>query len=86
MSLLGSWLDTTRKKHATFWGVVLFVILAALVGFNVFIRPHHAEYLYDKYPGFWAVFGLVVAVLMVFVMKILIYPLINGPEDSYDDE
>jgi hypothetical protein len=86
MPLLGPWLDRTRKKHATFWGLLFLVILAALVGINFFILPHHAEYLYDRYPGFWALFGMAVAVLMVLVMKKLIYPLITGPEDSYDDE
>jgi len=86
MSLLGRVLDTTRKKHAKFWGLVFFVILAGLVGINVLIRPHHAEYVYDTYPGFWALFGLGVALVMVLVMKKIIYPLIEGPEDSYDDE
>jgi len=86
MSPLGKWLDTTRKRHARLWGVVFFLILAGLVGINFFVFPYHAEYHYDAYPGFWALFGLAVAVLMVLVMKKIIYPLIAGPEDSYDDK
>ena len=86
MSFLGSWLDHTRKRHIKFWSRVFFFILAGLVGFNFFIHPHQAEYYYDIYPGFWAFFGLVVALLMVLVMKKVIYPLITGPEDTDDDK
>jgi hypothetical protein len=86
MTSLGNWLDKTRKRHAKIWAVVFFLILAALIGINFFVHPHHAEYLYDVYPGFWAGFGLFIALLMVLVMKKIIYPLITGPEDSYDDK
>jgi hypothetical protein len=34
--------------------------------------------------GFWAVFGVVVSVIMVLVLKKIIYPLINKPEAFYD--
>jgi uncharacterized ion transporter superfamily protein YfcC len=86
MSSLGKWLDTTRKRHTRFWGVVFLFILACLVAINFFLHPPHAEYHFDEYPGFWAFFGLVVALLMVLVMKKIIYPFITGPEDSYDDK
>jgi hypothetical protein len=86
MSSLGKWLDTTRKRDAKLWGVVFFLILACLVGINFLIHPPHVEYHYDGYPGFWALFGLVVALLMVLVMKKIVFPFITGPEDSYDDK
>jgi|YNPNPStandDraft_1061719.scaffolds.fasta_scaffold33998_2 predicted Co/Zn/Cd cation transporter (cation efflux family) len=86
MASLGRWLDTTRKRHARVWRRVFFVLLAILLAANIAVRPHHSEYGYDAYPGFWAVFGLVVAVGMVVVMKKLVYPLINGPEDPPDDD
>jgi hypothetical protein len=86
MSSLGKWLETTRKRDTVFWGILFFLILAGLVGINFLIHPPHAEYHYDEYPGFWALFGLAVAVLMVFVMKKIVYPFITGPEDSYDDK
>jgi hypothetical protein len=82
---LGNWLDITRKRHARRWTLVFFLILAGLVVANFFIHPHHPEYHYDVYPGFWAVFGLFVALVMVIVMKKIVYPLITGPEDSSDD-
>ncbi len=83
---IGRWLDTTREKHAGTWKILFFVLLAGLVGVNLFLRPHHAEYGYDTIPGFWAAFGLLVAVLMVLVMKKIVQPLIERPEESDDDD
>ncbi|MCK4388764.1 MAG: hypothetical protein KAV83_00825 [Desulfobacterales bacterium] len=81
---LGDWLEKTRIKHAKIWMGVFITIMAALVIFNLFIRPHHVEFGYDAYCGFWAVFGLGVCLLMVFVMKKIVQPFLAGPEDSYD--
>lgn len=54
---------------------------------NFYIHPHHAEFGLDAYPGFWAAFGLVLAMLMVFVMKKIIQPLLVRPEkESIDAE
>jgi hypothetical protein len=86
MSFLGPWLDNTRKQHIKLWTTVFFLILAVLVGINYFVRPHEAEYHLDKYPGFWPLFGLVVALLMIIVMKKIVFPLITGPEDTYDSK
>jgi len=85
MSLIGSWLEETRKSHRTAWKWLFFGFLAALVVLNFFIHPHHAEYIYDKYPAFWAVFGVVVAVAMVLIMKKGVQLIIAMPEDSEDD-
>jgi hypothetical protein len=82
---LGDWLDMTRKKHVKQWTLLFFLVLAGLVMGNFFIHPPHPEYHYDVYPGFWAVFGFFVALLMVIVMKKIIYPFIARPEDSSDD-
>ena len=82
---LGNWLDMTRRRHLKKWVLLFFFILAGLVVANFFIHPQHPEYHYDIYPGFWAVFGLFVALLMIIVMKKIVYPLISGPEDSSDD-
>ncbi len=85
MPSIGSWLEETRKNHRAGWTKLFFGFLAVLVALNFFIHPHHAEYVYDKYPGFWAVFGVGVAVVMVLIMKKIIQPLIVRPEDSEDD-
>jgi flagellar biosynthesis/type III secretory pathway M-ring protein FliF/YscJ len=52
---------------------------------NFFIHPRHAEYFLDNYPGYWALFGLVVAVVMVLVMKKIVQPLLKRPEEKDDD-
>ena len=83
---LGSLLEKTRTNHRTIWEGLFFGFLALLVVLNFFIHPHHVEYVYDKYPGFWAVFGVVVAVIMVLIMKKVVQPLfLEMPEDSEDD-
>lgn len=80
----GNILDRIRK-YATAWKAALFVFLAAAVLANVYVRPHEAEYRLDAYPGFWAVFGLLTALAMVWVMKIVVQPWIKRPEED-DDE
>jgi hypothetical protein len=64
--------------------VLFFLGLAGLVVANVFIRPHEAEYVFDAYPGFWAVFGLVVGLAMVIVMKKIVQPMISRGDDYYE--
>lgn len=66
------------------WRIVFFVILGILVGINVLIHPHHAEFGIDAYPGFWGVFGLVAGLAMVIIMKKIIQPLIARKEDFYE--
>jgi hypothetical protein len=64
-----------------FW----FAVLAGLLLLNIFIRPAHPHFGVDAYWGFWAVFGLGVGCIMVFVMKRIIQPLIVRKEDYYGD-
>ncbi len=61
-----------------------FILLAVLVGLNVFIRPHHAEFGFDTTPGFWGIFGLVIGLVMVIIMKKIIQPLIARKEGYYE--
>ena len=82
---LGNLLERMRRDYAGEWRIGLFIFLAAATGANFFIKPHTAEYTLDVYPGFWAVFGLLTAVAMVWVMKKVIQPLIKRPEEG-DDE
>ncbi|WP_432737103.1 hypothetical protein [Maridesulfovibrio sp. FT414] len=79
---LGKWFETQRTENLKFWKILFAAFLAVLVALNFFIHPHHPEYHYDVYPGFWALFALVASVAMVFVMKILIQPFLVGPEED----
>jgi len=83
MSLFGmllNWLRTRTRAIA----VLFFLGLAGLVVANVFVRPHEAEYVFDIYPGFWAVFGLIGGLAMVIIMKKIVQPMISRGDDYYD--
>ncbi len=68
------------------WKKGLWIFLGLILLANFFIHPHEAEYGLDAYPGFWAVFGLLVTVAMVFVMKKIIQPMLVRPEEHTDVE
>lgn len=81
---LGKILLEQAKKRGQ-WLRALFSVLAALVALNLFLRPHEPHFVLDAWPGFWAVFGLGVGAVMVFVMKKIVQPLIVRKEDHYND-
>ncbi len=83
MSLFGMLLAELRARRGVF-GVLFFLGLAGLVGANVFIRPHVVEFVYDAYAGFWPVFGLVVGLALVIVMKKIVQPMISRGDDYYE--
>lgn len=64
--------------------LLLFILLAILVVLNFFIGPYDPHVAWEVFPGFWAVFGFVLAVAMAFVMKRIIAPIIGAPEDIHD--
>ncbi|SNS07314.1 hypothetical protein SAMN04488503_2580 [Humidesulfovibrio mexicanus] len=83
MSLFGMLLNWLRSKTGII-SALFFLGLAGLVLANVFIRPHHAEFGLDAYPGFWAVFGLVGGLAMVIIMKKIVQPMISRGDDYYE--
>ena len=86
MSALGNFLERARTQHLKGWKIGFFVFLALALGANFFIHPHHAEFGLDAHPGFWAGFGLVISIVMVFVMKKIIQPMLVRPEETIDVE
>jgi hypothetical protein len=83
-SNLGDMLDHTRKHNIGRWKLGLLFFLGLILLANHYVHPHHAEYGYDGYIGFWAGFGLVVAVGMVILMKKIIQPILVRPEEHDD--
>jgi TRAP-type C4-dicarboxylate transport system permease small subunit len=67
------------------WRLAFFLILIVILVLNIFIRNEHPHFGIDRYPFFWAAFGLIVGVAMVFLVKKIIQPLIKKPEDYYGD-
>ncbi len=80
----GKILEETRNKTA-FWRYLFYLVLAVLVGANFFIHPHHPHFGLDRYPGFFALFGLSAGFAMVWLMKKIVQPLIARKEDFYGD-
>ena len=72
-------------RRGGLWMILWAAVLAFLMFLNIFIHPHHPHFVIDIVPWFWAVFGLGVGVIMVFVMKKKIQPLIVRKEDYYND-
>ncbi len=83
MSLFGMLLNWLRSKTCVL-AVLFFLGLAGLVVANVFVRPHEAEYVFDVYPGFWSLFGLVGGLAMVIIMKKIVQPMISRGDDYYE--
>lgn len=84
MNGLGAFLERQRELRGA-WLKALYGVLAALVLLNLFVGPHEPHFGLDAYPGFWALFGLVVGVLMVVIMKRMVQPVIVRREDHYGD-
>jgi peptidoglycan/LPS O-acetylase OafA/YrhL len=82
--LLGRWLEIARERAGTF-KVLLYLVLAALVGLNFLIVPHEPEFAAEKLPGFWALFALIGTVVMVVVLKKIVYPILAQPEEDSND-
>ncbi len=83
-SFLGAFIQAQLRLTIP-WMILWFATLALLLILNIFIRPEHPHFVVDAYWGFWAVFGLGIGCLMVYVMKRIIQPLIVRKEDYYGD-
>jgi hypothetical protein len=83
---LGNFLDRMRKgRSLRVWKLALLVFLGAMLAVDSFVCPYRGETFLDNHPGHWAVFGLLVSVAMILVMKKVVQPLLRRPEDK-DDE
>jgi len=49
--------------------LVVLIYLCVLVILNFFILPYEPHFRMDSWPGFWAVFGVVVAIILGRVAK-----------------
>ena len=83
-SYLGAFIQAQLRLTIP-WMMLWFGTLAFLLVLNIFYRPDHPHFVLDAYWGFWAVFGLGIGCLMVYVMKRIIQPLIVRKEDYYGD-
>jgi TRAP-type C4-dicarboxylate transport system permease small subunit len=86
LGFLGRFLDKQLTPERTrTWRIVFFLALAVIALLNIIIRNHHPHFGVDAYPFFWVLFGLIVGVVLVFLVKKIIQPLIKRSEDYYGD-
>ena len=58
--------------------------LGLLIVQNHFIQNHHPHFALEKFPGFWAFFGLAVALVLGRVAKGLAHTVLGKDESFYD--
>jgi len=77
-----STLTLLRKKPRLMLGIFL-LILGATVFFDFTAERHAAHFVGDRIRGFWALFGVVGAVLMTKFMKGIGHAFLMQPTDFY---
>lgn len=63
--------------------LVLYLVMAAAIVFDIFIPRHEAHFFGDKIPVFWSVFGLICCILMIRIMKGISHAWLMKKEDYY---
>lgn len=63
---------------------LMFVSLGVLVLLNVLIQVPHPHFDLEKLPGFWALFGLIVAVVLGKLAKGAAHTFLGKDEDYYE--
>lgn len=66
--------------------LAFFAGLAVVAVLNLFIGPHEPHFGLDRYPVFWALFGLVGAVVLGRFAKGLAHTFLGKEEDFYEKE
>ncbi len=63
---------------------LMFISLGVLVLLNVLIQSPHPHFDLEKLPGFWALFGLIGAVVLGKLAKGAAHTFLGKDEDYYD--
>jgi hypothetical protein len=79
----GNWLRWAWARYRAF-KVLLFTALGLLVLVNLLILPHHPHFGLEKIPGFWALFGVIGAIILARVCKGAAHTFLGKKEDYYD--
>lgn len=74
--------DNPKNLQRVLYG--LFGSLILLLILDLFIEKH-PYFPWEKWPGFYAIFGFVACVLLVLAARYILRPLIKRDEDYYDD-
>lgn len=63
---------------------IYFPVIALLPVLDFFVHKH-ANFAWEKWPGFYAVYGFVACVILVLAAKYILRPLVMRNEEYYDD-
>lgn len=67
-----------------FLAKAMYAVLAAMVVLNFFIYPYNPHFMGEKIPGFWAVFGLGVAIALARLAKGAAHTFLGKDLDFYN--
>lgn len=85
--------ENVRKVLYGLYGACLFFILLDVVlnilqrssfGLHPFFEKHPYFENWEKWPGFYAIYGFVACVVLVLISKFILRPLVMRSEDYYD--
>jgi hypothetical protein len=78
MSFFKQFMEPSFLKKA------MYAVLAVMVVLNLLILPPHPHFGAEKFPGFWAVFGLGVAVALARLAKGAAHTFLGKDVDFYE--
>ncbi len=82
---VGSEKDYFFDKPKNIKGLFIFFCLTLLVLLiSEFFIHKHVYFSWEKWPGFYAVFGFVAFVALIFTAKYILRPIVKRKEDYYD--
>jgi len=72
-----------KPKNVKRFFMLFFVILGIFLVAD-FLTGKHGEFAWENWPGFYAAFGFVAFVILVFGAKYILRPLVKRREDYYE--
>lgn len=75
-----------KFTDADFLKKFMYIVLAVLVVMNLFILPPHPHFGAEKIPGFWALFGVVIAITLGKLAKGAAHTFLGKDLDYYTKE
>ena len=82
------WFDRKENVRKVLLGLFIGCALLVLIDVIFLISgfDKHPYFKWEKWPGFYAVYGFVACVLLVLISKYVLRPLVMRDEDYYESE
>ncbi len=72
-----------KKKNLNLLFIIFCTVLAVLLISEFFIHKH-TYFPWEEWHGFYAVYGFIAFVILIFVAKYILRPFVKRREDYYD--